>query len=202
MTANEKIRCGVAGVGYLGQHHARIYNEIGSCDLVGIYEPSEEAANESSSFMDAKGLNQLRNWVKHVMQSAWYAQPICTQKYQFLLIKRNCHLLIEKPLCVSSEEAEKILSYAQDFSTIVQVGHIEHYNPVMEFLEDAVELPRYLTVERLALFQIRGTEVGVVLDLMIHDIGIVMALIGSPIEDGGCNWGRYYPTRKILPMRD
>ena len=106
------------------------------------------------------------------------------------LIHHNCHLLIEKtPICVSSEEAELILQNAQKAKTIVQVGHIEHYNPVMTFLEDAVDNPKYLTVERLAPFQPRGTEVGVVLDLMIHDIGIALALVGTPlvkVDSIGC----------------
>jgi predicted dehydrogenase len=75
-----------------------------------------------------------------------------------------------------------MLKQAKKSGTILQVGHIEHYNPVMAFLEEQVDCPKYLTVERLAPFQPRGTEVGVVLDLMIHDIGIVMALIASPIQ--------------------
>ena len=155
MTANEKIRCGVAGVGYLGQHHARIYNEIGSCDLVGIYEPSEEAAKRVIELYGCKRFESIEELGEACDAVSVVCPTDLHTKVSIPLIKRNCHLLIEKPLCVSSEEAEKILSYAQDFSTIVQVGHIEHYNPVMEFLEDAVELPRYLTVERLAPFQIR-----------------------------------------------
>ena len=83
---------------------------------------------------------------------------------------------------MSSQEAERILSKAKQEELIVQVGHIEHYNPVMQFLEEAVDMPKYLTVERLAPFQPRGTEVGVVLDLMIHDIGIAMALVASPVK--------------------
>ena len=98
------------------------------------------------------------------------------------IMQEGCHVLIEKPLCVNLQEAEKILEVAQQNSSIIQVGHIEHYNPVMTFLEKAVKLPKYLTVERLAPFQTRGTEVGVVLDLMIHDIGIVMALVSSQIS--------------------
>ena len=97
-------------------------------------------------------------------------------------LKRGLHLLVEKPLCVSSQEAETILQKAKSAKVMVQVGHIEHYNPVMTFLEGEVKEPRYLTVERLAPFQPRGTEVGVVLDLMIHDVGIAMALVDSPIE--------------------
>ena len=98
------------------------------------------------------------------------------------LLDYGCHLLVEKPLCTSSTEAELILSRAKENKLIVQVGHIEHYNPVMDFLEEAVDAPKYLTVDRLAPFQPRGTEVGVVLDLMIHDIGIALALVSSPLK--------------------
>src|SRR5690606_15280923 len=86
-----------------------------------------------------------------------------------------------KPLCQNLEEAEKILAAANRNGRIVQVGHIEHFNPVMGFLEEAVSEPRYITADRLAPFQPRGTEVGVVLDLMIHDIGIVLQLVRSPV---------------------
>jgi predicted dehydrogenase len=97
------------------------------------------------------------------------------------LLASGAHLLIEKPLCASLEEAEQVLAAAQATNRIVQVGHIEHFNPVMSFLEKEIDEPRYITAERLAPYQPRGTEVGVVLDLMIHDIGIVLALVKSPI---------------------
>jgi len=97
------------------------------------------------------------------------------------LLARGCHLLIEKPICASLAEAEQVLAAAQARGCIVQVGHVEHFNPVMAFLEKQVDRPKYLTAERLAPYQMRGTEVGVVLDLMIHDIGIVLALVKSPI---------------------
>jgi predicted dehydrogenase len=89
--------------------------------------------------------------------------------------------LIEKPLCASLAEAEQVLAAAQARGCLVQVGHIEHFNPVMGFLEQEVVQPGYITAERLAPFTPRGTEVGVVLDLMIHDIGIVLELVRSPI---------------------
>src|SRR5262249_29770106 len=97
------------------------------------------------------------------------------------LLAKGAHLLIEKPLCASLAEAERVLAAAQASNRIGQVGHIEHFNPVMSFLEKEIDEPRYITAERLAPYQPRGTEVGVVLDLMIHDIGIVMALVKSPI---------------------
>jgi predicted dehydrogenase len=90
-------------------------------------------------------------------------------------------LLIEKPLCASLAEAEQVLAAAQQHHCLVQVGHVEHFNPVMTFLEKEADHPQYITAERLAPYQTRGTEVGVVLDLMIHDIGIVLALVKSPL---------------------
>jgi predicted dehydrogenase len=98
------------------------------------------------------------------------------------LLEKRVHLLIEKPLCEDLEEAQKILEAARKNNCVVQVGHIEHFNPVMEFLEDMVNKPRFITADRLAPFNPRGTEVGVVLDLMIHDIGIILQLNPSPIE--------------------
>jgi predicted dehydrogenase len=98
------------------------------------------------------------------------------------LLARGCHLLIEKPLCASLAEAGEVLAAAQKHHRLVQVGHVEHFNPVMSFLEKAANHPQYITTERLAPYQTRGTEVGVVLDLMIHDIGIVLALVKAPIR--------------------
>jgi predicted dehydrogenase len=98
------------------------------------------------------------------------------------LLVQGCHLLIEKPICASLAEAEDVLAAARTHDRIVQVGHIEHFNPVMGFLEREVTEPRFITAERLAPFTPRGTEVGVVLDLMIHDIGIVLQLVRAPVR--------------------
>lgn len=179
---NNTIKCGVAGVGYLGKHHARIYKSLEGCDLVGVYEPNDEAATgicEEYQCLRFDSLTELADACDVI-------SVVCpTDKHAEVaspLMEKGCHLLVEKPLCVSVAEAESMLEQAKKSGTILQVGHIEHYNPVMAFLEEQVDCPKYLTVERLAPFQPRGTEVGVVLDLMIHDIGIVMALIASPIQ--------------------
>ncbi len=176
------IKCGVAGVGYLGKHHARLYHALAGADLAGIFEPNDEVAEVictdfgCARFSSLAELGAACDAVSVVCPTDRHAEVALE------LIDHGCHLLVEKPLCVSSAEAESILARAQEAKVIVQVGHIEHYNPVMTFLEGEVAEPRYLTVERLAPFQPRGTEVGVVLDLMIHDIGIAMALVDSPIE--------------------
>ena len=182
MDFKEKLKCGVVGVGYLGQHHARIYNEIEKAELTGFFEPNDQNA---AKIIELYGCRRFPS-LEELGNACDVVSVVCpTDKHAEValpLLEKKCHLLIEKPLCVSSQEAERILSKAKQEELIVQVGHIEHYNPVMQFLEEAVDMPKYLTVERLAPFQPRGTEVGVVLDLMIHDIGIAMALVASPVK--------------------
>lgn len=176
------LTCGVAGVGYLGQHHARIYHQLENCELVGILEPNDEAADTACKAYGCRRFENLAEMGACCEVVSVVAPTDLHAELALPLLEAGCHLLVEKPLCSSLEEAEAIVSKAQEGERIVQVGHIEHYNPVMTFLEDAVSSPRFLTVERLAPFQPRGTEVGVVLDLMIHDVGIAMALVPSTIE--------------------
>ncbi len=177
-----KIRCGVAGVGYLGQHHARIYSSLPNCELVALYDTDKARAAELAKTYHCQQVDSLEA-LGALCEAVSVVVP--TDKHTEValpLLEAGCHLLIEKPLCSQLEEAEQILRLAQTKGRIVQVGHIEHFNPVMGFLEKAVASPRYITADRLAPFQPRGTEVGVVLDLMIHDIGIILALVRSPIK--------------------
>jgi len=178
----EKIVCGVIGVGSLGQHHARIYASMKNVEFAGIFETSDARAKEICEkhncrrFATIEELGEVCDAVSVVVPTDRHAEVALP------LLAKGCHLLIEKPICASLEEAEKVLAAAQAAHCIVQVGHIEHFNPVMSFLEKEIDRPGYITTERLAPYQTRGTEVGVVLDLMIHDIGIVLALVKSPIE--------------------
>ena len=179
--AKLKIRCGVAGVGSLGQHHVRIYATLPGAALAGIFEPNNARAAEicvkfnCRRFATIEELGDACDAVSVVVPTDRHAEVALP------LLAKKTHLLIEKPICASLEEAEQVMAEARKHGCIVQVGHIEHFNPVMAFLEKQVDHPQYLTAERLAPYQPRGTEVGVVLDLMIHDIGITLALIKSPI---------------------
>ncbi len=176
-----KIRCGVAGVGSLGQHHARIYASLPGVEFVGVFDADAKRAAEVAGrhggrvFPDLAALGAACDAVSVVVPTDRHAEVALE------LLARGSHLLIEKPLCASLAEAEQVLAAAREAGRIVQVGHIEHFNPVMAFLEREIRQPRYLTAERLAPYQPRGTEVGVVLDLMIHDIGIVLALVKAPL---------------------
>lgn len=177
-----KIRVGVVGVGYLGQHHARLYAELDSVELVGVCDVDPARAAEIAGqyqcavYDSPKALAQDCEALSIVVPTDHH----CTVALEVLA--EGCHTLIEKPLCSSLEEAEQILAAAQKAGVQVQVGHVEHFNPVMGYLESNVQQPQYITADRLAPFNPRGTEVGVVLDLMIHDIGVLLELVRSPIE--------------------
>lgn len=177
----QTIRCGVAGVGSLGQHHARIYASLPNAELAGVFDTDDARAAEicarhsCARFPTVEALGEACEAVSVVVPTDLHARVALP------LLERKCHLLIEKPLCAGLSEAEQVLAAAQRNGCLVQVGHVEHFNPVMAFLEKEASHPQFITTERLAPYQTRGTEVGVVLDLMIHDIGIVLALVKSPI---------------------
>jgi len=177
-----KIRCGVVGVGSLGQHHARIYASMPGAELVGLFDTSVARASEISEKFGCRRFGSVEELAAVCDAVSVVVPTDLHEKVALPLLAAGCHLLIEKPICASLEEAERVLLAAKARNCLVQVGHVEHFNPVMAFLEKEASRPQYLTAERLAPYQVRGTEVGVVLDLMIHDIGIVLALVKSPID--------------------
>ncbi len=182
MSNQGKLKCGVVGVGYLGQHHARIYSELDRAELVGIFDNNPERACEIASRHGCKVFPSIEELGREC-EAVSVAVPTDRHTQVALpLLDQGCDLLIEKPICTSVEDAELIVSKAREKGLIVQVGHIEHFNPVMEFMETRVKQPRFITADRLAPFNPRGTEVGVVLDLMIHDIGVVLKLANSAVD--------------------
>ncbi len=180
--SDSPLRCGVAGVGSLGQHHARIYSTLPGARYMGFFETNDARAAEIQAkfggvrFSSLDALGEACDAVSVVVPTDRHSAVALP------LLAKGCHLLIEKPLTATLPEAEEVLVAAKAAGVLVQVGHIEHFNPVMAFLEKEVSDARFITTERLAPFTPRGTEVGVVLDLMIHDIGIVLELVKSPVE--------------------
>lgn len=182
MSNDAKLRCGVVGVGYLGQHHARIYAELESTELVGIYDNNPERAAEIAAKHGCKVFDSIAALGAECDAVSVVVPTDKHTEVALPLLEQGCDLLIEKPICTSVEDAEAIVKKAREKNLVVQVGHIEHFNPVMEFMESRVSNPRFITADRLAPFNPRGTEVGVVLDLMIHDIGVVLKLANSRVE--------------------
>lgn len=183
MSENKDVlQCGVVGVGHMGSIHARVYSELPQTELAGVYDPDDGQAQKICAKYRCRRFATLEEMAE-ACDAATVAVPTDMHcEVALELLSRGVHLLIEKPICTSLDEAERILAMADKKGALVQVGHSEHFNPVMSFLEENVADPRYITAERLAPFNPRGTEVGVVLDLMIHDIGIILRLVRSKVK--------------------
>jgi len=177
----EKTRCGVVGVGFLGQHHARIYSELANVELAGICDASPERAAEIAAKCKCRVYPDMQSLAKDCDALSIAVPTNHHRDVALPLLAQGKYLLIEKPLCTNSAEAEEILEAAHKANVLVQVGHIEQFNPVVGYLEKVISEPRFITADRLAPFNPRGTEVGVVLDLMIHDIGVILELVNRPI---------------------
>lgn len=176
------IRCGVVGVGFLGQHHARLYSQLEGCQLTGVLDQNIERAEEIAKLYHCQVFKNLDELIDNCDCVSVVTPTDQHAQVAIPLLQNNKHLLIEKPICFSLEDAEKIISESEKRHLSLQVGHIEHYNPVTRFLEQHVTAPRFISTQRLAPFTVRGTEVSVVLDLMIHDIGVILQLVRSEVQ--------------------
>lgn len=184
-----KLKVGVFGVGSLGQWHARIYSELENAELVGVYDLSKARAAEIAERYHTKPFNDVDELAKSI-EAASVAVP--TDKHFDMfnkLTEHKLHLLMEKPIASSYEEAELMVNAARENNLVLQVGHVERFNPVMQFLEEQLSHPRFIEAIRLAPYPPqrensvpRGTEVSVVLDLMIHDLEIILHLVNSPLK--------------------
>ncbi len=187
---NRRVRVGVAGVGSLGQHHARIYAEMEEAELVGVFDVDPGQAAKMARHHRTRAFASLDELAAAVEAMSVVVPTDRHREVAGLLIEKGRHLLIEKPIASTTSEAEELVALAQGKGVILQVGHVERFNPVLGFLEKMTTRPRFIEAHRLAPYPPpregllpRGTEVSVVLDLMIHDLEIILHLVQSPVKD-------------------
>jgi len=183
MNTSKKLKVGVIGVGHLGQHHVKHFASLVNTYLVGVYDLNPTRANEIANLYHVKSYNTI-----DALLSSCDALSIVTPTTQHaeiaeLCIKNGKHVFIEKPITKTVAEADHLLSLTKKNETILQVGHIERLNPALLALKDYELKPKFIEVQRLAPYNVRGTEVPVVLDLMIHDIDIILSLVNSPVKN-------------------
>ncbi len=187
--SNRKIKVGVVGTGSLGRHHTRIYAELDEADLVGVYDTDMERAREIAGQHGAHVFSSMDELMEAVEAASVVVPTDLHREVAGELIERGVHVLIEKPIAASTAEAEELVGLARKYGVIVQVGHVERFNPVLSYLETVARNPRFIEAHRLASYPPpregmlpRGTEVSVILDLMIHDLEVILHLVGSPIK--------------------
>jgi predicted dehydrogenase len=179
----EKLRVGVVGVGHIGSNHARIYSEIDSAQFAAVYDLDLARAGHIAKKYGATPAKSLDEFAG-MIDAASVATPTNTHyEVAYRLLGGNKHLLIEKPITETTRQASELSEIAAANKLILQVGHVERFNPVLGALEERLTHPRFIEAHRLSPYPERSTDIGVVLDLMIHDLEIVLHLVRSPVQN-------------------
>ena len=175
------IKVGVIGVGHLGQHHARVYSQLKGCKLVGVADADKARAAEIAKklhcdhFGSPEAMLGLVDAVSVVVPTALH-HPVAS-----MFLKRGVHCLLEKPMTIDLGEADELLALAEKNKALLQVGHIERFNPAILALHEFKLEPLFIEAHRLGPYSPRNTDIGVVLELMIHDLDIVLAMVGKKV---------------------
>ncbi len=175
------LRCAVVGAGYLGRFHAQKYAGLAGCTLAGIADPSAEARAKLAAELGVPVHADHRELLGRV-DAVSVATPTALHHpiaRDFLLA--GAHVLVEKPITTTAPEARELIALAAASRKVLQVGHLERFNPVIVAVAGELTKPRFIESNRLAPFKARGTDVSVVLDLMIHDIDLIEHIVQSPI---------------------
>ena len=177
-----KLRAAVVGVGYLGRFHAQKYHGHPDVDLVGVVDPDAERAAEVAAECSTTAFSDL----SEVLGSVDILSIVVPTQYHFDIARQSlqadCHILLEKPVTQTVEEADQLIELARDRKLVFQVGHLERFNPAVMALKGVLNNPQFIESHRLSAFKPRGTDVNVVLDLMIHDIDILLSLVPHELK--------------------
>ncbi|MFL6539479.1 MAG: Gfo/Idh/MocA family oxidoreductase [Chthoniobacterales bacterium] len=177
-----KLRVGVVGVGHIGKNHARLYAGLTSADFAAIYDTDTSAAQAIANEFGVATASSLEEFAEEV-DAASIATPTSSHfEVARELLNRGKHLLVEKPITENPAHASELAEIAAQRQLVLQVGHVERFNPVLSALEERLTHPRFIEAHRLSPYPNRSTDVGVVLDLMIHDLEIILHLVRSPVQ--------------------
>ena len=185
------MKIGLIGCGYLGKIHAQCIKEVNGLELVGVYDISHEAATETAKQLSTVAYTDLKALIAHCEAIDIVSATVSHFEVAKTVITSGKHCFIEKPLTATVEEAELLIELAEKHKVMVQVGHVERYNPA--FLAALPHITHPLSIEayRLCKFNIRGTDVSVVHDLMIHDIDLILSIMKSEVVDIQAEGYRY-----------
>src|SRR6266446_7488862 len=180
---SEYIRLGIVGVGSIGKNHARIYSALPGVKFSAILDTNGDVANAISREQGVPAVATLEEFAS-LVDAATVSTPT-PHHYEIgkFLLKHGKHLLIEKPITETPEQALELVKLAKERAVILQVGHVERFNPVLSALEQRLSKPRFIEAHRLSPYPFRSIEIGVVLDLMIHDLEIILHLVRSPVKN-------------------
>jgi predicted dehydrogenase len=178
-----KIRVGVVGCGEFGRNHARVYRELEQAELVGVLDLNKERAEQVAQEFGTRTFQSLEE-LQGVVSAASVAVPtVAHSEVGCRLMEMGIDVLVEKPMARTVREADELIGAANRNGRVLQVGHVERFNPAVLAVEPVVNRPLFFEVHRLGVFTPRSLDVDVIYDLMIHDLDILLALVKEPVEE-------------------
>jgi predicted dehydrogenase len=178
-----RVRVGVVGVGHLGKEHARILAGLPGVELVGVADVNIELARAVASRWSTRPFNDYRLFLDSIDAAVIAVPTAAHHAVAGEFLRRGIHLLVEKPLALNAQQAGELVELAQRSGAVLQVGHIERFNPAFEELLRRPLQPRIVGCQRLSSFTGRSTDIGAVLDLMIHDLDLLLTLVPAPVRE-------------------
>ena len=183
----EKLSVGVIGVGHLGKLHTKMFKQINNCELVGVFDSNPEQTKLVAGEFVIQSFNSIDELLSKVKAVSIAATTSAHYEVAKKCFENNIHVFVEKPITATIEQGEELVKVAADKKLKFQVGHIERFNPGLLSLESFISDPMFIQSDRLSQFNPRGTDVAVVLDLMIHDIDIILSFIKSDVKQVDAN---------------
>jgi len=180
--ASELVRAAVVGVGYLGAFHAEKYAHLPDVELVGVVDANRARAEEIGRKVNAPALASVDELFGRIDCASIAVPTPAHYQVATALLERGVDVLVEKPITATLDEGRRLVELAAAHGRILQVGHLERFNPAIRSLAGILKEPRFIECHRLAPFTERGTEVDVILDLMIHDLDVILSVVRSPLE--------------------
>ncbi|MBI3620911.1 MAG: Gfo/Idh/MocA family oxidoreductase [Nitrospirae bacterium] len=178
-----ELAVGVIGVGYLGQHHARLYGQMAGVRLVGVVDPEADRATTVARSTGCAVFPDIARLAKEVKAVSIVVPTPLHHEVALQCLELGLDVLLEKPMTTTLEQADELIRAAERRQAILQIGHLERFNGAVLAVVPFLTTPRFIESHRLGPFMERGTDVDVVLDLMIHDIDMVLSLVKSPVEE-------------------
>ena len=179
----KEIKIGVIGTGHLGKLHTKLLKQVNYCELIGVYDKDPQAAKSAAKEFKTDAFENIDDLLSQVDAVSIVATTSAHHELAKLALEKNVHVFVEKPITSEIWEAEELVKLADERNLKLQVGHIERFNPALLSLEKYNLNPLFIQTDRLAQFNPRGTDVAVVLDLMIHDIDIILSLVKSDVKN-------------------
>lgn len=177
------LKIGVLGAGHLGKIHLRLLNQSEKYELVGFHDPNVENAQKVSEEFGYRKFDTIEELIENVEVVDIVTPTLSHYDCAVMAVKKGKHIFLEKPISNTVEEAEEIIRLTKEYSVKGQVGHVERFNPAFKAVKDKINNPMFIETHRLAEFNPRGTDVPVVLDLMIHDIDAILSVVKSKVKD-------------------